>query len=94
LIGLEESYHEVVLSFGRVGLALPSNARKRHELDYLIAEYDSGKFVMTGGEAFQTVRGCFPEGAPLYKGSKILREAHIQVAVRDRRVILDLAVVH
>lgn len=46
-----------------------------------------------GGQPFQTVRGCFPEGGALFEGSKILRESRIQVAVRDRTCIAKVTVV-
>jgi hypothetical protein len=32
---------------------------------------------------FQTVRGVFTEGAPLYDGAQILSKTHVQIAVRD-----------
>lgn len=38
----------------------------------------------TTTEAFQTVRGCFPEGQPIYVGSRLLRSTHVQIAVRDQ----------
>ena len=37
---------------------------------------------------FQTVRGVFQEGSPVYPGSGILKKSHIQVVVRDSDVIL------
>jgi hypothetical protein len=33
--------------------------------------------------AYQTVRGCYPEGEPVYRGSKILSLSHVQISVRD-----------
>ncbi len=42
---------------------------------------------------FQTVRGTFPEGAPIYRGSKILEKAHTQIAVRDGACILHVSLV-
>lgn len=39
---------------------------------------------------FQTVRGAFWEGEPAFPGAKILRESHIQIAVRDPRCILGV----
>ena len=40
------------------------------------------------------MRGCFPEGPPLFEGSRILRETHIQLAIRDSGCITDIAVVN
>jgi len=91
---MERSYREIVDAARLSGVTLPVNVRKRHELDYLVVERYCETVASRGGEAFQTVRGCFPEGSPLYTGSRILRETHIQVAVRDARQIQNLSVVH
>ncbi len=42
---------------------------------------------------FQTVRGSFAEGEPIYPGSKILKKAHTQIAVRDEICILRSSLV-
>jgi hypothetical protein len=39
---------------------------------------------------YGTVRAAFAEGPPVYDGSMLSKEAHIQIAVRDRRCILGL----
>jgi hypothetical protein len=91
---MEQSYQGILRTSQELGLTLPRNARKLHELDYMVIEYYCEDFIASGGKSFQTVRGCFPEGAPLYDGSKILRETHIQIAVRDPGCISRLAVVH
>jgi len=91
---LEHSYLAILSSSRNFGFALPKNAGKRHELDYMVVEYYCEDFIATGAKAFDTIRGCFPEGAPLYTGSKILRETHIQVAVRDPNCISEVSVVH
>ena len=41
-----------------------------------------------GGTRYQTVRGAFREGRPVFKNSCIYRETHIQIAVRDPACIL------
>ncbi|MGO8671139.1 MAG: hypothetical protein ACLQVD_07240 [Capsulimonadaceae bacterium] len=91
---MAESHQKLLTGYKRRGLDLPKNVRKRHDLDYVVIEAYSASFVDAGGNPFQTVRGCFPEGAPLYDGSKILRETHIQIAVRDHRYISEVAVVN
>jgi hypothetical protein len=89
-----QTYEEVVHSCVQRGVILPKNSRKRHDLDCLVIDSYCEQIVTKGGNAVQTVRGCFPEGEPLYEGSWILRETHIQIAVRDASCIHDLAVVH
>ena len=39
---------------------------------------------------YDTVRGCFPEGGPVFTGSGISRESHIQIAVRNPDCILGV----
>jgi hypothetical protein len=43
--------------------------------------------------SFQTVRAGFPEGEPVYPGSKILTRTHMQIAVRDLSCITEVALV-
>jgi len=40
-----------------------------------------------GLPAYDTVRGVFLEGEPLYEGGRIMEKTHIQVCVRDQRSI-------
>jgi hypothetical protein len=88
------AYETTLRRLNDLGLEVPKNIRKRHELDYMVVEYYCEDYVADGGDPFQVVRGCFPEGAALYQGSKILRETHIQIAVRDAACISELSVVH
>ena len=90
---IEQAYFKVIRNLNERGVLLPSNARKRHELDYVVIEAYCDEIAMTSGEAFHTVRGCFPEGRPLYPRSRIMRETHIQVGVRDPECITALTVV-
>jgi hypothetical protein len=91
---LERTFHEAIRATYRnlrsvyrdQGWALPKNQRKRHDLDCLVIN----KFIMfteryagQQGVIFQTVRGVFEEGRPLFPGSAIRSESHIQIAVRD-----------
>ena len=39
---------------------------------------------------YQTVRGFFVEGEPLYPGAGFRHQDHIQICVRDERSILGL----
>jgi hypothetical protein len=91
---MEDSYQDFVRTYKLLGLTIPRNTHKLHKLDYVVIEYYCEIFIETHGKAFGAVRGCFPEGNPLYEGSKILRETHIQVAVRDADCISGVAVVN
>ena len=91
---LESTYHEAIRATYRnlrrvyrsQGWLLPKNQKKRHDLDCLVIN----KFVKfmerfegQQGILFQTVRGVFEEGRPLFPGSALRSQSHIQIAVRD-----------
>jgi len=42
------------------------------------------------GLTFDTIRGAFLEGNPIFEGTTISAETHIQVAVRNRSCILGV----
>jgi hypothetical protein len=71
------------------GLPMPKNKGKQRDLDCFIinglVEANERK-----GISFQTVRCPFLEGRPAFPGSGILRESHIQVAVRHTAAILGV----
>jgi hypothetical protein len=66
------------------GKELPRNREDgRHDLDQFMIEFYCRIQVEEQSLPFQTVRACYPEGAPVFPGSKILTHAHVQIAVRD-----------
>lgn len=81
--GLEVVYQALVSRYADAGIHVPMNTtRGAHYLDRAVVD-DYCDLVADTALPFQTVRGCFPEGGSVYSGSKILRKAHVQVAVRD-----------
>ncbi|MGW1419847.1 hypothetical protein ACWAT4_06960 [Bradyrhizobium manausense] len=61
--------------------ALPENIDElRRPLDCAVINY---LYESLPEPKFQTVRGMFVEGGPLYPGAFIQRETHVQIAVRD-----------
>jgi hypothetical protein len=91
---LESTYHGAIRATYRnlrtvyrsQGWTLPKNQKKRHDLDCLVINtfvLFMEQFTGPQGILFQTVRGVFEEGRPLFPGSAIRSESHIQVAVRD-----------
>lgn len=88
--GLREAYDRIVKRAELVGANIPANDGKAHRLDRAIVEFYCQDFGRVSGKLFQSVRGCFPEGGPVYPGSRILRETHIQIAVRDVSCISDV----
>ena len=71
------------------GLSLPANRPGgRHLLDrYMVDQYCADAETLTG-RGYDTVRACFPEGEPIFPGSAILSQTHLQIAVRHATCIL------
>jgi hypothetical protein len=86
---LAEEYKAVRAIYRREKRALPKNKGGRRDLDCLVIN----QLVTSAadeGISFQTVRCPFLEGEPAFPGSGILRESHIQIAVRDKDCILGV----
>ncbi len=66
-----------------VGAALPRQKGKARSLDRAVINF----FASEVEPAIRTVRAAFFEGQPLWKGSGLLEEAHVQIAVRDPQLI-------
>ena len=95
---LESTYHNALRAtyrnlrdaYRRLGWMLPTNRKGLHALDCLVINKLAKR--MDGlrrehGIRFQSVRGVFEEGRPLFPGSAIRTASHIQIAVRDSRCI-------
>jgi hypothetical protein len=68
---------------------MPRNRGGRRDLDCLIVN-ELVETAEEDGLIFQTVRCPFLEGKPAFPGSGILRESHVQIAVRDKSCILGV----
>jgi len=68
-------------------LTLPVNDRKRNNLDCLVINHAIALYEDYG---FQTVRSAFLEGRPVFPGSKIKLQSHIQISVIDPDCILGV----
>lgn len=76
------------------GFPLPSNAGKapEHKLrrrDCAVINWYLDE-VASAGIRYDTVRGGFVEGGPLYEGSGLATETHIQIAVRNQDCIVGV----
>ena len=65
--------------FKAAGNPLPKNTKNAHNLD--CAVINSVNLYMGGKQKYDTVRGMFYEGKPLYKNSGFLEQSHIQICV-------------
>ncbi|MBN8421206.1 MAG: hypothetical protein J0L73_19985 [Verrucomicrobia bacterium] len=63
-------------------------ARKLHRLDCAFLNWAIPIVEEKLEVRFQTVRGVFVEGEPLYPSAQIFMHSHIQIAVRDPAAIL------
>jgi hypothetical protein len=62
---------------------MPINTEKRRMLDREVIEEMHALRQKVGVPEYQTVRAAFPEGDPLYPGTTLTEQNHIQIAVRD-----------
>jgi hypothetical protein len=90
---LPRVHANAVAAYKRLGLVLPTNEAgggKLRRLDRLVITRFLKMMEEGRGLApvkFQTVRCPFEEGEPVFPGSMIRRQTHIQVAVRDSSCI-------
>lgn len=88
---LANSYRKLDQTYQRKGLALPQNRGrdwKRRDLDCLVINHCLRKAKRR--VSYDTVRGAFLEGEPVYPGAGFTKEAHIQIAVRNPACILGI----
>ncbi len=91
---LTEAYDSVVEYYQELGRPLPINtATGAHFLDRQVVNLLCQRVEIITGKPFLTIRGCFPEGTPIYPQSKILSKTHVQIAVRDPACITNLAII-
>lgn len=86
---LGEFYGRWITTMSQRGVVPPRNRGKARFLDravieaYLLDEKDAGI-------VYDTVRGAFVEGEPVFPGSGFFTETHVQVAVRNPRSIIGV----
>lgn len=69
---------------------LPDNGEslRARNLDCAVTNFLHRKRQDNDLPAYDTVRGLFWEGAPIYEGAGVREQNHIQICVRDRAYIL------
>jgi len=87
---IERAYFEMRETFRVTGSAVPVNEEgftgdmdlvKRH-LDCAVINFLHSLRDERGLPTFDTVRGHFPEGGPLFDGARIMARTHVQICVR------------
>ena len=89
---LAETYERLARTFTERGFELPKNRGRDGKMRYLdcLVVNESLKDMKKRGRDFDTVRGAFLEGPPVYPGAGFSREGHIQISVRNSACILGV----
>lgn len=66
---------------------LPVNTEYRRDLDCLVINAAVALQQRCNKQPFDTVRGAFVEGAPIYPGAQLFSETHIQICVRNPQCV-------
>ncbi|WP_395742218.1 hypothetical protein [Prosthecobacter sp.] len=87
---LRSMFSEFTALLEAAGDVPPANdpARKLHRFDCAFLNWAIPTIERGSGVRFQTVRGAFVEGEPLYPTAQIFMHSHIQIAVRDPDAIV------
>jgi hypothetical protein len=89
---LGETYERSVATYAEAARPLPENRghqAKRRELDCFVINKCLSD-LHEEGIVYDTVRGAFLEGSPVYPNAGFARESHLQVAVRNSACILGV----
>lgn len=89
LDSLKDAFHSLKEMTASVGSALPVNHPERlmNNLDCAVINTLHGLRKQKKLSEFDSVKGIFIEGAPIYPGSEFRVKNHIQVAVRNLECI-------
>lgn len=81
-IGLVKRIYELTKElFDAAKIQLPKNTKKAHILDCAVINAVNMYMEAQDEKKYDTVRGMFYEGSPLYKNSFFLEQNHIQICV-------------
>ena len=84
---IRRSYRALLDIVAGSAVPLPRQSAGAHRLDRAVLNQTAGSLTEIG-IAVRSVRAAFQEGEPLFPGSALYDRAHVQIAVRDPRVIL------
>ena len=81
---LSHAYHTLTAT----GIQIPQNKPGRHDLDSLVINY-ANRYAHDQREPYDAVRAAFIEGEPVFKGSTIMKDTHIQLCLRNCSCIIS-----
>lgn len=79
---LSDAFRLVSGLFSDKGEQMPANVRKLHYRDALVVNA-AHSMADASGQPYDTVRAAFIEGNPVFDGSTIMADTHIQLCVRN-----------
>ena len=80
---LTTAYEIASRTFEQYGIPLPQNSGKFHNLDAVVINMLHTCMKESGSQEYDTVRAAYIEGDPVYPGSEINTDTHIQICVRN-----------
>lgn len=83
---LNETYDLFLKHLKAIGQATPLQTLGAHRLDRDVINYAVG-VLEEKGLRIRTVRAAFSEGASIFPTSALFDRAHVQIAVRDPKLI-------
>jgi hypothetical protein len=86
---LRDFYERWVSLLQMRGDQLPHNRGKGRYLDRAVID-EMMRYAEEMGIVYDSVRAAFVEGEPVYPGSALYTETHIQIAVRNARCIIGV----
>jgi hypothetical protein len=86
---VRESYFDLVARLQASGQPVPKQTRGAHRLDREVINRMAA-VLESRGVPIRAVRAAFAEGDPLFTGSALLSQAHVQLAVRDLAAIVHV----
>lgn len=86
---LSNTYKELQGHWEQISLSPPMQRGRAHRLDRAVLDYGVDRLIERGIQ-IKSVRGIFREGSPFYLNSALFNRSHVQIAVRDPSVILEI----
>jgi hypothetical protein len=91
---VKESYDSLRISADSLGMELPVNKKAGNSRDLLLRELDCAVIEnlhderkLKNEKAFDSVRGLFVEGDPIYEGAGFHEKNHVQICIRNPNCI-------
>lgn len=86
-VKIKTAYDSLVKTYGSAGRALPVNEELRPEFDCAVINWLHYIRKRDREEPFDSVKGAFIEGDPIYPSANFKQKTHIQIAVRNPKCI-------